>query len=69
MGHEGTANRFRTFAMSEGMDGSDPLLADAVEALRKLERGEFGPHEDGEFSTRKYCSYDAESSLMSFVHN
>jgi hypothetical protein len=30
--------RFRTFAMSEGIDCNDPLLTEAVEALRKLER-------------------------------
>jgi hypothetical protein len=38
MDREGIAMRFRTFAMSEGIDCNDPLLTEAVEALRKLER-------------------------------
>jgi hypothetical protein len=45
MDHEGIAIRFRTFALSESIDGNDPLLAEAVEALRKLEKGEFGAPE------------------------
>ncbi|MGB7727096.1 MAG: hypothetical protein WBL50_03635 [Candidatus Acidiferrum sp.] len=45
MDRAGIAIRFRTFAMSEGIEGDDPLLAEAVEALRKLEKGEFGARE------------------------